>query len=250
MMKFLRSGSLALALAAWATSAAAGDWYTGSNAPGADQSFGASLNSSLSGTSQGDLDLALIGTISPFTKLDRSGVRFRLGANVGDYDYLSSVAGVGLVHGREQDGSLLAGWAWVNRRTSVGVYAGPEVRSDVLNKFDPGNTAPATSLGFQTSVDVYSNPTPYTMVFGQLSYSTIRQAYYSHFKLGFAVAKNVFVGPEALFLGDDLYRQWRAGLHLTGVPLGNLQFGVSGGYLKDETRGGGTYGILDMRMVF
>jgi hypothetical protein len=64
------------------------------------------------------------------------------------------------------------------------------------------------------------------------------------------VAQNVFIGPEALFLGDDLYRQWRTGLHLSGVTLGALQLGISGGYLKDETRGSGAYGILDARMVF
>lgn len=208
------------------------------------------MNTSLSATSQGDLDLSMVGTISPFTKLDQSGLRLRLGGDVGEYDYLSSAAGVGKVHGREEDGSVLAGWQWVTKTTSVGLYAGPEVRNDLLDKADPGNTAPATGVGLTTGVDVYSNPTPYTMVFGQIAYSTLRQAYYSHFKAGIAVAEDVFVGPEALFLGDDLYKQWRVGMHLSGVRLGALQFGISGGYLDDATRGPGAYSILDMRVVF
>lgn len=250
MMKLLSTTFLALAFVMGASSARAADWYTGSNAPDQGLSFGASLNTSFSATSQGDLDATMIGTIAPFTKIGRGGFRFRLDGQAGDYNYISQSPGVGKVLGREEDGAFLAGWAWVNRRTNIALYAGPEVRSDSLNKYDPSNAASPNSAGLQTSFDVYSNPTRYTMVFGQLSYSTVRQAYYSHLKLGLAVAQGVYVGPEALFLGDDVYRQWRAGVHLTGVSLGSLQFGVSGGYLKDQTRGSGGYGILDMRVVF
>ena len=58
------------------------------------------------------------------------------------------------------------------------------------------------------------------------------------------------MNPEMLVLGDKFYKQWRVGAHLTGAKFGRLQFGVSGGYLKDRDQGSGGYGILDARVTF
>ena len=250
MFKFVLGGAVAFGVAFWAVPVLADDWYTGSGDQTLSQNFGASINASLSATSQGDSHFAAIGTIAPFTKVDQTGARFRLDGDVGDYSYKSSIAGIGEVKGTEEDTAFLAGWKWVGNRTSVELFAGPELRSDTLNKYDPGNTGSKTSAGFATNIDVYANPTPYTMAFGQLSYSTVRRAYLAHIKFGIAVAKNVFVGPEALLLGDDLYRQWRVGVHITGVALGPIQLGASAGYLHDATRGAGEYGALDTRLAF
>ena len=65
----------------------------------------------------------------------------------------------------------------------------------------------------------------------------MRQAYFTHAKWGFAVADGIFVGPEALFLGDAFYQQWRVGAHVSGVRVGLLQFGLAGGFVDDRSRG-------------
>jgi len=38
--------------------------------------------------------------------------------------------------------------------------------------------------------------------------------------------------------------------HVTGIKMGALQFGPSGGYVNDRKNGGGAYGILDTQIRF
>jgi len=51
-------------------------------------------------------------------------------------------------------------------------------------------------------------------------------------------------------LGDNFFHQWRVGAHVSGIKLGMVQLGVSGGFLSDQVRGTGGYGILETRFSF
>jgi len=54
-----------------------------------------------------------------------------------------------------------------------------------------------------------------------------------------------------LRLATNFYSEYRAGIHLTGVTLGNLSLGVSGGAKQQtEFTGSGGYGIVDARLGF
>ena len=190
----------------------------------------------------------LIGTIAPFTNFDQSGMRLRIGGVVGQYAYDSS--NVGRVKGTQEDGSFMVGYEWVARRFSVAAYVGGDINNNQLDKIDPNNTATGTAFGVKVAIDFNWRPTDDLMLAGVASYSTAHNSYYTRIKGGFAVLPGIFVGPEALFLGDDFFRQWRAGGHLTGASIGPLQFGISGGVLSDRVRGTGVYGILDARAAF
>jgi hypothetical protein len=232
------------------TGAQAQDWYTG--APGSQSSGRPSvaIDASLSGTSQDSLSGTIIGTIAPFSKLDESGLRVRMSGLLGSYAYVASTAGIGRVKGGQESGSFLVGYEWVTRNTTFALFGGGEISNNHVDKFDPDNKSVGTAGGFKVGLDFYSNPTDYTMVSGNLSYSTAHSSYYGRFKVGMALADRIFVGPEVLFLGDSFYSQWRVGAHLTGVKLGAMQFGISGGYVNDKVRGAGFYGILDARVTF
>ncbi len=230
--------------------AKAADWYTGANTNAPQSNFGVAIDASLTGTTKDTLHGGLIGTIAPFSRSDETGMRLRIGGLAGSYKYLSVTPGVGNVTGRETSGSILGGYEWVMPNMTFAVYGGLEVQNRTLSKLDPSNSVVGTSFGFKTSVDFYSNPTSYTMVSGNFTYSTNNNAYYSRLKAGMAVMDRVFVGPEMLFLGDNFYGQWRVGAHITGVKLGAVQVGVSGGYVSDRRNGAGAYGILDTRVQF
>jgi Cellulose biosynthesis protein BcsS len=230
--------------------ACAQDWYTGSRAGEKVERPRASIDFALTGTTQESYYGTIIGTIAPFAPLDESGMRLRLGGVLGSYTYVSSFPGVGRVGGKQEDGSFLVGYEWVTRNTSVAFYGGADVANNTLTKPDPSNLVTGVSFGLKASVDFYTNPTNYSMVSGNMTYSTANNSYYTRFKVGLAIADSLYVGPEALLLGDNLYSQYRAGLHLTGARFGSLQFGISGGFLNDRLRGKGAYGILDMRVVF
>lgn len=249
----MRSGVVLLAISVSSVLpglAAAQEWYTGAREKAPETTFGAAIDASLSGTTRGSLHGSLIGTIAPFSKLDESGMRLRLGGLLGNYAYTSVTPGVGRVNGRESSGSLMAGYEWVTRNATFSIYLGGEVQNRTLSKVDPSNNVVGTAWGFKTSVDFYMNPTSYTMASGNITYSTVNNAYYTRFKVGMAVTERIFVGPEMLFLGDNFYGQWRAGAHITGARVGPMQFGLSGGYVNDRRGGPGGYGIFDARLGF
>jgi hypothetical protein len=88
------------------------------------------------------------------------------------------------------------------------------------------------------------------MASGYGSYSTLHNSYYTRVKVGWSLIPGIYIGPEVSLLGDSFYRQYRVGAHLTGVKLGRLSLGISGGYLNDDRQGSGTYGIVDARIGF
>ncbi len=233
-----------------APAAAADDWYTGSSVTIQPDRPRAALDLSLAPTTLDSLYGTAIGTIAPFAPMDESGARVRIIGVLGSYAYVSSSAGVGRVNGKQEDGSFLVGYEWVARTTSVDVYIGPEISNSDLSVVDPSNPVQGTAFGAKMAVNFYSNPTTYSMVSGNLSFSTANNDYYVRLKAGLAISDGVFVGPEVLFLGDNQYSQTRFGVHLSGLRFGALQFGLSGGYVTDRIRGSGAYGLLDTRVVF
>lgn len=248
-MRF-RASSVSVMFVAFAPGAMAADWYTGSPSTPRASAPVAALDLSLSGTSQNSMHGAAIGTIAPFATLKDTGARLRLQGVLGHYDYIATTAGVGRVRGDQASGSFLVGYEWVMRDATVAIWAGADAASNKLDKYDPLNTTAGTTFGAKIAADFYVNPTSFTMASGNLSYSTAHGAYFARFKAGVAIADRVFVGPEAQFLGDDFYGQWRIGAHISGVTLGPVQFGLSAGYVNDRVRGSGAYGVFDTRIAF
>ena len=242
---------IALALAVAWSNAQAADWYTGLPNDGpVSASPKAAIDIAIDGTSQRSLAGALIGTIAPFATLDRTGMRIRIAGLGGTYSYISSTPGLGRVTGTLADGSFMAGYEWVTKRATIAIYGGPEISSNHLSAYDPSNVVKGTRLGFRMGVDFYVMPTEGTMLSGVAYYSTNNDAYYGRLKFGFAFAEHLYIGPELVALGDDYFQQWRFGGHISGMQLGLLQLGVSGGFLTDRVRGSGMYGILETRFTF
>lgn len=229
----------------------AADWYTGAPMTGVAaprSSFGMAIDAAVTADSKDSKFVTVIGTIAPFTSLEQTGMRMRIGAVAGKYAYDS--ANVGRVNGTQEDGSFMVGYEWVARRLSLAGYVGGDVNNNKIDKTDTNNQSTGTAYGVKVGVDFNWRPTDDMMLAGVASYSTAHSAYYTRFKYGFALLPGVFVGPEALFLGDSFFTQWRVGGHITGASIGPLQFGVSGGMLNDKVRGTGVYGILDARASF
>ncbi|MGE3246957.1 MAG: cellulose biosynthesis protein BcsS, partial [Beijerinckiaceae bacterium] len=198
----MRIGAISLVAIALASAPAptlAQEWYTGSNSGQSQKKdFGAAIDLSLAGTNQNSFHGSLIGTIAPFAPMTESGFRMRIGGLAGSYKYVSSAPGVGSVTGRETTGSLLGGYEWVMPTMTLSLYGGLEAQNRTLSKPDPNNTVVGTAWGFKTSLDFYSNPTSYTMLSGNFTYSTNNSAYYARLKAGWGVGKDLFIGPEAL----------------------------------------------------
>ncbi len=212
------------------------------------ETFGAAIDFAVTADSKGSRFATAIATIAPFSGLDQSGMRLRLGGVIGQYSYTNSV--LGTVNGTQSDLSFMIGYEWVTARASFGVYGGANYDNNSTNKYDPNNASVGAGTGMKIAVDFNYRPTDYTMFAGVGSYSTMHSAYYTRMKAGYALAPQLYVGPEAVFMGDDFFKQWRVGLHMTGAKFSMLQLGASAGVLVDKVRGTGIYGILDARLGF
>lgn len=232
------------------SAAQAADWYTGvpTDGPPVPKAPRAAIDIAIDGTSQSAYSATVIGTIAPFTPMDRSGFRMRGSGIVGTYTYNST--DVGKVNGTLVGGSLLMGYEWVFRRATAAIYLGGEIVNTTITPNDPNNQAKGTSAGLKVAGDFFVTPTDATMVAGVGSYSTNFSSYYTRLKFGMAFAKGVYLGPEVGALGDNFFTQWRLGAHVTGIRLGMAQFGAAVGFLNDRVRGGGVYGTLDTRLTF
>ncbi|MFY9628371.1 MAG: cellulose biosynthesis protein BcsS [Methylocystis sp.] len=232
--------------------APAADWYTGvqGDASAKPAAPTVAIDMALDATTQNALAGALIGTIAPFAPLEESGMRLRVSGILGKYDYIASEAGLGRINGTLEQGSFMVGYEYVTKQATVAGYIGGEVSHTGITPNDPNNTVKGTYAGLKVGADLYIRPTEATMIAGVVAYSTVNNAYYGRLKFGLAVVNQIYVGPEILVLGDNFFHQWRVGAHVSGIKLGMVQLGVSGGFLSDQVRGTGGYGILETRFSF
>ncbi|MDE2362204.1 MAG: cellulose biosynthesis protein BcsS [Hyphomicrobiales bacterium] len=278
----MRSGRLLLSVvaSAFCSPAFATDWYTGapgSQAPAPPQSsyisffdqnpeptwtksapvirvaepapkFGVAIDAAVTADTKDSKFFTAIGTIAPFSDFNQSGMRLRIGGVIGTYAYNNTT--LGRINGKQEDGSVMIGYEWVTPNASFAIYGGGDFNNNTLDKYDPNNTSVGQASGVKVAVDFNYRPTPYTMLSGVGSYSTAHNAYYARLKAGYAIAPSTYIGPEAIFMGDDFFRQWRLGGHVTGAAFGPLQLGASAGVLVDKVRGTGLYGIIDARVGF
>ncbi|MGX7708640.1 cellulose biosynthesis protein BcsS [Methylobacterium sp. Gmos1] len=230
----------ALALtAACGRPALAADWYTGAEAPGAQDAWIVSVDTSATVSSQGSQFAGATATAAPAGSLLTSGLRLRADTLIGSYR-----SGTGL--GQQAEVAALLGYGWVWPEAVLSAFVGLNVRRNEVAGLDAGAR---NAGGLKAALDLYARPTPGTMVHATGTYSSTFNAYYGRLRGGVAVMGG-FLGPEAALLGDDYYRQWRIGAHWSGFQFGALQFGVAAGYLHDQTRKGGLYTTVDMRAGF
>ena len=229
--------------------AAAADWYTGAAPAKPSNDWIVAVDASATATSTGSQFASVAATIAPVGNLNTSGPRIRLEGLAGTYKF-DAANGAGRITGEQYGGALLAGYQWTSPRSTLSAFGGVDLRDSNFSGVATGLPQAGLREGFKGVVEYYANPSDHSMLFAYAAYSTIYNAYYARAKLGVLQVAQAYIGPEVAFLGDDFYRQWRIGAHLTGYQLGAFQFGLSAGYLSDKDGKGGAYGSLDVRAVY
>ena len=224
----------------------AADWYTGAEPQRPDSSWLVTLDTSANVTSNQSAFASTTITVAP--RADESGFRLRAEGVIGEYKYRAS--NDVNVRGYQQEGSLLAGYELVWKDAALAGYVGLHVRNNGLSYADPNNSVVGTEYGAKVAASFYATPTDNTFVSAYGSYSTTFNAYYTRVRAGVMVADGVYVGPEALLLGDNFFQQWRVGVHLTGLSLGPVNVSTAVGYVQDRVQKGGYYSTVEARMNF
>ncbi len=228
--------------------ARAADWYTGAPSSKASEDWIVSLDASTTVTTNNSVFANVGGTAAINDSLKESGVRAKVEAMAGTYQYRTDAGA--RVTGEQVEGAALLGYEWIWREAKLAGYVGLAVRNTSLSISDPANPVVGTSYGLKTAVDFYARPTEKTMVSAYGSFTSNDKAYFTRFRAGYRIGDGVYIGPEAAFLGNDFYNQWRVGAHLTGLQLGPIQASLSAGYQFDREQKGGAYGSVDLRAQF
>lgn len=237
-----------VASAAWVAPVSAADWYTGRKSQEADYTNNIVIDVSGSMTTQGSRYGDVTGTIALEKNLTTSGTRVRIEGLAGVYSYTTGANR--FVSGQQQAGAVSMGYEWISRNLSYSLYLGLIGQDNHLSVADPNNPVVGAGMGIKTSVEAYYKPSAKTMLSAYTSFSTVHGSYYMRLKGGWQVTDGIYAGPELSFLGDDFSSQWRMGAHMTGVKMGALQLGLSGGIMNDRVLGSGGYAILDGRLGF
>jgi outer membrane immunogenic protein len=191
--------------------------------------------------------------------LDNSGFRVRLGTIDGAYSFLQNTTFGPRIFGNSEEGSGMIGYEFVQGATTLLLMTGveyvtsssPNPQNDTTNTANPANPVPGTAFGSKSLLELYSNPTDKTMVQAELTYSTAFRQYYEQFQIGYAaLGPEIYIGPEAIFLGDENFDQYRIGAFVSGIKIGKVELGFSGGYLKDRAQGSGWFVGSDFYVQF
>jgi hypothetical protein len=173
--------------------------------------------------------------------LDKEGFTAKLMAGAGTYRYRSGntpIKGDVLVF------DVMPGWRFKPGSADIAVFAGLDIQNHRLSPDDPSNRARGTHAGLRLGLDFWWEPTPGTMTNAGLSFATIGTGYWARAAYGWRAFDNFYIGPEALALGDDTYRQWRVGAHVTALRTGVFDWSVGTGYVSDSDHRSGLYGRI------
>lgn len=181
------------------------------------------------------------GFLWAFQGLERDGPVFKVLLNGGFYRFRS---GATQITGRQMMVAALPGWRWRREGLEVTVFAGLDVQDHRFTPDDPGNRLRGTRAGARGGFDVWYEPLADWMLTGSVSLSTVGKSYWTRAAAGARLFDAVWLGPEVHASGDDNYRQFRAGAHITSLRMLGYEFSAGGGWVMDSDGRDGVYGRL------
>jgi hypothetical protein len=154
----------------------------------------------------------------------------------------------GLVAERADYGlaAILPGWRLRAGTFELVAYAGLDLQQHRTRPLDPANALRGFHAGMRAGVDTWYEPAPGTMIASSLWGSSIGRSYWTRLALGWRLLDLAWVGPEIGAQGNSVYRQIRAGLHVTGFRTGPLEWAIGAGYATDTDHRSSPYLRLDL----
>ncbi len=179
--------------------------------------------------------------------IDREGFTFKLLIGGGSYRYESGALGNFDVTGHTIVGLALPGWRFVRDRFILTVFAGLDAQHHLLTPYDPGNNLRGTHYGVRGAVEFWFEPDAATMWAGDASVSSVGTSYAARIAYGWRLFDALYTGPEfGGFASGNSYRQWRAGLHVTGLRTHAIEWSLGAGYASDSDSRDGFYGRIGL----
>jgi hypothetical protein len=179
------------------------------------------------------------------TGLNRSGPVLKLMFGGGVYHYRSGALGNADVRGQQLAGAILPGWRFVLNQVTATVFLGVDFQQHRLTPDDLSAGLRGDYVGARMGFELWYQPSAATMVAADVSWSTVGPSYNARIAAGLRVLDTFYLGPEIQAFGaDSNYRQFRAGLHITGLRTGPVEWSAGAGWATDTDDRSGAYGKL------
>lgn len=189
------------------------------------------------------------GTLWSPDGLDRGGFTFKALIGAGSYQYRSGALDDAQVTGTQLTGFVLPGWRFVNGKTFVTVFAGLDLQHHRTTPFDPGGDLNGNHAGIRGAIEFWHEPSTATMIAADATASSIGPSYAGRAAFGWRVADAFYLGPEVGgFVSGDSYKQFRAGLHVTGFRLAWVEWSAAAGWATDSDDRNGFYARLGLHV--
>jgi hypothetical protein len=177
--------------------------------------------------------------------LNSEGFTLKVFAGGGVYKSRSGFLGRDDASANQIVASLMPGWRFKAEGLELLIVAGADVQNHRPTLPDPSARLNGTYIGARAGADLWYEPLPAQLMLAvNTSYSTINHGYSGRIAPGVKLLNFAWLGPEGQILGDARYRQYRAGLHLTGLRTGLVEWTAAMGYASDSDKKSGAYARL------
>ncbi len=176
--------------------------------------------------------------------LNNDGFTLKLLMASGSYLYRS---GINDIRGTYLLGSVMPGWRFKRGDLEVKVFVGLDLQHHQTSPDDPGNQLRGDHAGARLNAEIWWEPIPAAMmVSASFSGSTIGDNYGARVATGWHILNQFWAGPEVEASGDQVYRQYRIGAHVTSCRMGDFEWTLGAGYVEDNSHRSGLYGRISL----
>lgn len=175
--------------------------------------------------------------------LNEDGFTLKLLLAEGSYRYRAgpaSIRGTGLL------AAIMPGWRIKRGNFEIKIFAGLDLQNHRLSPDDPGNSLRGNHAGLRVAADLWWEPTATLMLASSISGSTIGTTFGIRGAAGWRVLDRFWAGPEIETSGDEVYRQYRIGAHLTSFRMAAFEWSLGAGYVEDNDHRSGVYGRISL----
>lgn len=175
--------------------------------------------------------------------LNSDGFTLKLLLAEGTYRYLSgatAIRGTGLL------AAILPGWRIKRGEVEIKLFAGLDLQNHRTSPDDPASSLRGSHAGIRVNAEIWWEPTASLMLASSFSASTIGSSFGVRAAAGWRVLDRFWIGPEVEVSGDRVYRQHRAGLHVTSFRMAAFEWSLGAGYAEDNSDRAGLYGRISL----
>jgi hypothetical protein len=176
---------------------------------------------------------------------EQDGLLLKLLLSDGVYRYNAGDLGGQQVIGVESVGQVPPGWRIKRGNLEAKFFFGLDLEQHWLSPDDPGNRLRGTAFGLRVATELWYEPTPETMIAGDLSLSTIATSDSARLAFGWHVLDDFlggfYVGPEVQYFASEGYALLRLGAHLTAMKTDAYEWSAATGFAHDSDGRSGAY---------